>query len=144
MTRWLLLALCLSVLPACSPSAPPCVGLSPEHSTRDGVAEVGPLANGEQVEDVVILRVSAIEGVPGDGNLVVYSVEQEDADCPATLLCSPEEVDVGQSLRCAVTAEALADSCTSRIDLVVRVTQDDSAVCTDVVRSEQIEVDQVN
>jgi len=144
MTRWLLLLLCISSLSACALAAPPCVGLSPEHSTRDGVVEVGPLANGEQAEDVVILRVSPIEGVPGDGNIVVYSVEQEDADCPATLQCSPEEVDVGQSLRCTVTAEASAESCTSRIDLVLRVTQDDDAVCTDVVRSEQIEVDQVN
>ena len=86
--------------------------------------------------------VGKVVAVGGGGQRV--EEEESAEDCPATLLCSPEEVDVGQSLRCSVTAEALADSCTSRIELLLRVTQDDSEVCTDVIRAEQVEVDQIN
>ncbi len=107
--------------------------MSPQHATRDGIADAGEVAEGDTVEDVVLWVSSPVDGV-GAGTLgVEYRFQDESDACAMTVSCAPNQITPGDELGCDVTNDFVGDACVYRTTLTLTVTAFDDAICNDVV-----------
>jgi hypothetical protein len=135
----------LLLLMGCADAAPPCVALSPQHATRDGVIEVGVVDAGDTIAEAVDWVATPVWGVDGDATFTVeWRSEPQDTEsngpCRFMIGCSPNDLvpSDGEHLTCGFTNDVIFDACTYRTIVTVIVTAFDTDICSDAL--EQVEV----
>ncbi len=142
----LLLFLLAALFCGCESDAPPCAGLNPVHMTTGGIADTGPVAVGETVEDVVLYQTAALSGVTESTHEVLYQLtEGEEADaCEVDLECAPDELEVGEDIGCDLTLVSGAAACVWTAELAITVTHRNPDICTPITTFDDLRAEGVS